>query len=272
VPGGSGARVFLLELKRDAGHFRLRLGQADSRQKTRKNDDGVVVSPGGRALQNERHPEVIGTARAKQVEFRRKNANHCEGLAVNRNRGSNYAGILTKAPLPEAVAQDHHGVAAWLFLPSSIDASPDAGAGKKAPAEAKSKPSMTTSSRTKKKSSSSSRRKRRTSFKSRLAQLKLQPERVLEIQRSLIEVGYLRQEPTGKWDAATRGAMLRFQTDHGFPATGLPEAKSLMKLGLGPHPLPLDLDPTAQARARADAPEAPAADFSEEEDSEVSPP
>jgi hypothetical protein len=36
--------------------------------------------------------------------------------------------------------------------------------------------------------------------------------------------------------------MLHYQTDHGFPATGLPEAKSLMKLGLGSHPLPPELD------------------------------
>jgi peptidoglycan hydrolase-like protein with peptidoglycan-binding domain len=102
--------------------------------------------------------------------------------------------------------------------------------------------------------------------------LKLQPERVAEIQQSLIDAGYLQQEPTGKWDNATRDAMLRYQTEQGFPLTGLPEAKSLMKLGLGPHPLPPDLDPTAQARASADAPEAPAADFSEDENSEVSPP
>ncbi|MBI1941321.1 MAG: peptidoglycan-binding protein [Acidobacteria bacterium] len=165
-------------------------------------------------------------------------------------------------------------VAAWLLVPTNSVASPDAKseAGKKAPAEAKSKPSAVTSSRTKKKSSASSRRKRRTSFKTRLARLKLQPERVMEIQRSLIDVGYLQREPTGKWDSATRDAMLRYQADHGFPATGLPEAKSLMKLGLGPHPLPADLDPTAQARASAETPEPPAADFSDDEDSEISPP
>jgi len=86
--------------------------------------------------------------------------------------------------------------------------------------------------------------------------MKLQPERVAEIQRSLIDANYLHQEPTGKWDTATRDAMLRYQTDHSFPSTGLPEAKSLMKLGLGPHPLPADVDPTMRAQARtANAPE-----------------
>ena len=76
----------------------------------------------------------------------------------------------------------------------------------------------------------------------RLARLRLQPERIQEIQQALIREGYLRGDANGQWDAATHDAMLRFQTDHGFPTTGLPEAKSLMKLGLGSHPLPPELD------------------------------
>jgi peptidoglycan hydrolase-like protein with peptidoglycan-binding domain len=76
----------------------------------------------------------------------------------------------------------------------------------------------------------------------RLARLRLQPERVQEIQHALIREGYLQGEANGQWDARTHDAMLRYQTDHGFPATGLPEAKSLMKLGLGSHPLPPELD------------------------------
>jgi hypothetical protein len=76
----------------------------------------------------------------------------------------------------------------------------------------------------------------------RLSRLHLAPERVQEIQQALIREGYFEGEPTGEWDSRTRDAMLRYQTMHGFPPTGLPEAKSLMKLGLGPHPLPADLD------------------------------
>jgi peptidoglycan hydrolase-like protein with peptidoglycan-binding domain len=76
----------------------------------------------------------------------------------------------------------------------------------------------------------------------RLARLHLQPERVQEIQQALIREGYLKGDATGQWDSSTRDAMLRYQTAHGFPATGLPEAKSLMKLGLGSHPLPPELD------------------------------
>jgi peptidoglycan hydrolase-like protein with peptidoglycan-binding domain len=70
----------------------------------------------------------------------------------------------------------------------------------------------------------------------------LQPERVQEIQQALIREGYLQGDANGQWDSHTHDAMLRYQTDHGFPATGLPEAKSLMKLGLGSHPLPAELD------------------------------
>jgi peptidoglycan hydrolase-like protein with peptidoglycan-binding domain len=72
--------------------------------------------------------------------------------------------------------------------------------------------------------------------------LHLAPERVQEIQQALIRDGYLQGEATGDWDTPTRAAMLRYQTMHGFPPTGLPEAKSLMKLGLGPHPLSPELD------------------------------
>lgn len=77
----------------------------------------------------------------------------------------------------------------------------------------------------------------------RLARLHLEPDRVQEIQQALIREGYLSNDAaTGEWDTRTHDAMLRYQTMHGFPATGLPEAKSLMKLGLGSHPLPAELD------------------------------
>jgi peptidoglycan hydrolase-like protein with peptidoglycan-binding domain len=70
----------------------------------------------------------------------------------------------------------------------------------------------------------------------------LQPERVQEIQQALIREGYLQGDSNGQWDSRTHDAMLRYQTMNGFPPTGLPEAKSLMKLGLGSHPLPAELD------------------------------
>jgi peptidoglycan hydrolase-like protein with peptidoglycan-binding domain len=87
----------------------------------------------------------------------------------------------------------------------------------------------------------------------------LQPERVTEIQQALIREGYLQGEANGQWDARTHDAMQRYQTAHGFPATGLPEAKSLMKLGLGSHPLPPELD---HGPAEAPPPAAAPADLS----------
>jgi len=91
--------------------------------------------------------------------------------------------------------------------------------------------------------------------------LRPEPERIQEIQQALVKTGYLSAEPNGRWDDQTREAMRRYQADHGFPVTGLPEAKSLMKLGLGPHPLPPELDAGSSASAGAatggNAPTAP---------------
>jgi peptidoglycan hydrolase-like protein with peptidoglycan-binding domain len=78
------------------------------------------------------------------------------------------------------------------------------------------------------------------------------PERIQEIQQALVQAAYLKEEPNGRWDDQTREAMRRYQVDHGFPVTGLPEAKSLMKLGLGPHPLPAELDASIGGRAGPD--------------------
>ena len=86
-------------------------------------------------------------------------------------------------------------------------------------------------------------------WRQRFARLRLESGRVTEIQQALGQAGYLKQEPSGNWDEATRDAMRRFQADHGFPNTGMPEAKSLLKLGLGPHPLPPELDTSSPSQA-----------------------
>ena len=98
----------------------------------------------------------------------------------------------------------------------------------------------------------SSKAKRAAEARRRRAQLRPEPDRIQEIQQALVQQGYLNAQPNGRWDDQTREAMRRYQADHGFPVTGLPEAKSLMKLGLGPHPLPADLDANSGARAGAD--------------------
>ena len=85
----------------------------------------------------------------------------------------------------------------------------------------------------------------------RRSMMRPESDRIGEIQQALVKSGYLSAEPTGRWDDQTREAMRRYQADNGFPVTGLPEAKSLMKLGLGPHPLPPDLDTSNVAKAGA---------------------
>ncbi|MGH9326325.1 MAG: peptidoglycan-binding domain-containing protein [Terriglobia bacterium] len=89
-------------------------------------------------------------------------------------------------------------------------------------------------------------RYRRHSVLRRAPALEIPPERATQIQQALIEAGDLKGQPTGRWDAQTRDAMKRYQHANGFSPTGLPDAKSLMKMGLGPHPLPRDVDPLAQ--------------------------
>ncbi|HEY6292657.1 MAG TPA: peptidoglycan-binding domain-containing protein [Terriglobia bacterium] len=93
----------------------------------------------------------------------------------------------------------------------------------------------------------------------RLAQMQIDPTRVENIQQALTGAGIFHGAPTGRWDAETREAMSRFQAANGFGATGLPDAKSLMKLGLGPHPLPVELDKTPSTSQNPEpAPEGPA--------------
>jgi Putative peptidoglycan binding domain len=92
-------------------------------------------------------------------------------------------------------------------------------------------------------------RRRRPNTYSRLAHMEIEPSRVEHIQQALIDAGAMQGAPTGQWDTATRDAMARYQSENGFGVTGLPDAKSLMKLGLGPHPLPPRLDKGVAAPA-----------------------
>jgi hypothetical protein len=58
--------------------------------------------------------------------------------------------------------------------------------------------------------------------------------RTLEIQQALIREHYLNGEATGAWDQATRDALMRFQGDNHWQTKILPDARALIKLGLGP--------------------------------------
>lgn len=63
----------------------------------------------------------------------------------------------------------------------------------------------------------------------------IESERAREIQEALIREKYLDGTPSGEWDQATRSAMARFQADHGWQTKNVPDARALIKLGLGPN-------------------------------------
>lgn len=59
--------------------------------------------------------------------------------------------------------------------------------------------------------------------------------RAREIQTALIREHYMQGEPTGMWDTSTQAAMQKYQADHGWQAKTTPDARALIKLGLGPN-------------------------------------
>lgn len=60
------------------------------------------------------------------------------------------------------------------------------------------------------------------------------PERYREIEEALAARGYLAEEPSGKWTAASVEALKSFQADSELTPTGRLDALSLIRLGLGP--------------------------------------
>jgi len=58
------------------------------------------------------------------------------------------------------------------------------------------------------------------------------PERVTEIQRALIKLGYLSGPASGQYDDDTVEAMKQFQSASQLPVTGLPSAHALKRLGV----------------------------------------
>ena len=61
----------------------------------------------------------------------------------------------------------------------------------------------------------------------------ISPERATEIQTALVKAGYLK-EASGTWDAGTQAAMEKLQADNGWQVKLVPDARALIKLGLGP--------------------------------------
>jgi hypothetical protein len=61
------------------------------------------------------------------------------------------------------------------------------------------------------------------------------PQRATQIQAALIKSGYLSGAPTGSMDAATNAALAKLQADNGWQTKITPDARALIKLGLGPQ-------------------------------------
>jgi hypothetical protein len=59
-------------------------------------------------------------------------------------------------------------------------------------------------------------------------------ERAREIQTALIREHYMDGDPSGSWDSSTQAAMQRYQADQGWQSRTIPDARALIKLGLGP--------------------------------------
>jgi hypothetical protein len=82
---------------------------------------------------------------------------------------------------------------------------------------------------------SKSKRSRKSAASRRLrGQQKIDRQRALEIQEALIREHYLTGKPTGVWNDATQQAMQRYQSDNNWQSKTTPDARALIKLGLGP--------------------------------------
>ena len=110
-------------------------------------------------------------------------------------------------------------------------------------ATTKSTKSTKSSSNSHKSSSSSSHRSSKSSSKSKKKtsakatshrQHGIDEDRTREIQQALIREHYLSGEPTGQWDSSTKDALTRYQSENGWQTKSLPDARALIKLGLGP--------------------------------------
>jgi Putative peptidoglycan binding domain len=89
-------------------------------------------------------------------------------------------------------------------------------------------------------------------------QQKIDPQRALEIQQALIREHYLTGKPSGVWNDATQQAMQRYQADNNWQSKTTPDARALIKLGLGPdhqHLLNPESAMTSQPQAAPSIPD-----------------
>ena len=82
--------------------------------------------------------------------------------------------------------------------------------------------------------SKKSKKTRKSASRRTRGQQKIDPKRTQEIQEALIREHYLEGKPTGVWNDATQSAMQRYQADNNWQSKTTPDARALIKLGLGP--------------------------------------
>ncbi len=71
-------------------------------------------------------------------------------------------------------------------------------------------------------------------YRHRYARHEMTAQRIRQIQAALVHKHYLTGKPNGRWDARTQAAMKKYQADHGWQTKLVPDARALIKLGLGP--------------------------------------
>jgi hypothetical protein len=101
-----------------------------------------------------------------------------------------------------------------------------------------------------------SKKSRKSASKRPHGQQKIDSQRTLEIQEALIREHYLTGKPSGVWNDATQQAMQRYQADNNWQSKTTPDARALIKLGLGPdhqHLLNPESAMTTQAQGTHDA-------------------
>jgi hypothetical protein len=97
--------------------------------------------------------------------------------------------------------------------------------------------------------------RRKKTVRAARGQQKIDSDRTQAIQEALIREHYLSGEATGKWTQATEDALRRYQADHGWQSKTVPDARALIKLGLGPSHDHL-LNPESAMTTAPDAPRA----------------
>lgn len=88
-------------------------------------------------------------------------------------------------------------------------------------------------------------------------QQKIDAKRTEEIQQALIREHYMNGEASGVWNDETEQALRRYQTDNKWQTKTVPDARALIKLGLGPdqeHLLNPDSAMTAVGPASSEVP------------------